>query len=105
MVVCDSIEISCPDKSGRHEKYAELVVLSDAECEETEGDRMHAIECKHIAGHEHTLLQMISDGTIYLGHLPETSRMARTITAATFVMITAAFEREESFVVRSLPDS
>lgn len=93
-IVFDSIEISCPDKSGRHERFAELVVLSDVECEETEGDKIHAIEYQHIAGHEHSLLQMISDGTIYLRHLPETSRMGRTITAATFVMITAAFEWE-----------
>ena len=93
-IVFDSIELSCPDKSGRHEKYAELVVLRDVEAEDTEINKIRAIEYQHIEGHEHALLQVISDGSLYLRHLPETTRVGRTITAATFVMITAAFEWE-----------
>lgn len=93
-IVFDSIELSCPYKSGRHEKFAELVVLRDVEAEDTEINKIHAIEYQHIAGHEHELLQTISDGSLYLRHLPETTRIGRTITAATFVMITAAFEWE-----------
>ena len=68
--------------------------MQDVEAEENEINKIHAIEYQHIAGHEHMLFQVVSDGSLYLRHLPETTRMGRTITAATFVMITAAFEWE-----------
>ena len=46
------------------------------------------------SGFEGNVFQMIADETLYFRHLPESFRKGRIINAATFVMITAAFEWE-----------
>ena len=54
-----------------------------------------------LVGAEGKILSDIASSSLYLRHLPQTYRSGRTIDAARFVMITAAFEWEYR---RNFPD-
>ena len=59
------------------------------------------IQQKYLAGTEGKILSDIASGMLYLRHLPQTYQSGRTIDAARFIMITAAFEWEYK---RNFPD-
>ena len=89
------VGLSAPYEGGKHEHFADLHIMHEAgECEPETLDKERYIKLMHISGSEGTLLGSIANGTIYLRHLPETYRSGRSIDAARFVMITAAFEWE-----------
>lgn len=89
----DSIFISSPYQDWNFVKYAEMVEIQNKGIEETNA-KSYVIGYHLIEGHETMILQLISDNSLYLRHLPETYRLGKTVTAATFVMTTAAFEWE-----------
>jgi len=89
------IELSAPAEEGKHEKNAILHLLEEkCETELKPLEKGRYIKQQYIAGHEGEILTDIIEKTICTRHLPDTSSSGRSITAARFVMITAAFEWE-----------
>lgn len=88
-----SVEISAPYGNGKHEKFATLhIVNEDIDNEPEILEKRRYIKQEYISGAEGKILNDIAEDRIYLRHLPDTYRTGRSINAARFVMITAAFE-------------
>lgn len=88
-----SAEISAPYGDGKHEKFATLhIVNEDVDNEPEILEKRRYIKQEYISGVEGKILNDIAEDRIYLRHLPDTYRTGRSINAARFVMITAAFE-------------
>lgn len=88
-----SVEISAPFGDGKHEKFAILHIIDENVDNEPEIlEKRRYIKQEYIDGAEGKILNDIAEDKIYLRHLPETYRTGRSIDAARFVMITAAFE-------------
>lgn len=89
------INLAAPFKDGTHMQFARLYILDDQT--ETElgclKDRRF-IKQEYISGYEGKILSDIALGLLYTRNIPQTYRQGRTIDAARFVMITAAFEWE-----------
>lgn len=92
----ESIELATPLQNGLHEKFAELTLLHDMTPDDYDIIKKRFIPYKDICGFEHILMQEIANKTLYLRHIPDSYRLNSRIDAATFVMITAAFEWEYS---------
>ena len=89
------VALSAPAENGKYEEFATLYVFNetgDTEDEIVKSGRY--IKQVYLAGAEGKILTDIANGTLYLRHLPQSYRSGRTIDAARFVMITAAFEWE-----------
>lgn len=89
------IHLAAPYKDGKHDSFATLFFF----CEEKNVEldtlkRGRYIKQVYISGYEGKILDDIAKGFLYLRHLPETYHIGRTINAARFIMITAAFEWE-----------
>lgn len=88
-----SVEVSAPFEDGKHEKFATLYIIDESIDNEPEIlEKRRYIKQEYISGAEGKILNDIGKDKIYLRHLPETYRIGRSIDAARFVMITAAFE-------------
>lgn len=88
-----AVEVSAPFEDGRHERFATLHIVNDDVDNEPEIlEKRRYIKQEYISGAEGKILNDIAKDKIYLRHLPETYRAGRSINAARFVMITAAFE-------------
>lgn len=88
-----SVEISTPYGEGKHEKFAVLhIVNEDVDNEPETLEKRRYIKQEYISGAEGKILNDIAEDRIYLRHIPETYRAGKSINAARFVMITAAFE-------------
>ena len=88
-----SVEVSAPYEGGKHEKFATLhIVNEDIDNEPEILEKRRYIKQEYISGVEGKILNDIAEDKIYLRHLPESYRSGRSIDAARFVMITAAFE-------------
>lgn len=82
------------DKGG-YEKFATMHVLNeDGDDEPSTLKSGRYIKQIFLVGAEGKILSDIASGSLYLRHLPQTYRGGRTIDAARFIMITAAFEWE-----------
>lgn len=92
-VELSSVEAAAPYGDGRHEKIATLYILNEGVDNEPEIlEKKKYIKQEYISGAEGKILNDIAENRIYLRHLPDTYRTGRSINAARFVMITAAFE-------------
>lgn len=88
-----SVEVSAPYGGGKHEKFATLhIVNEDVDNETVILEKRRYIKQEYISGAEGKILNDIAEDRIYLRHLPDTYQTGRSINAACFVMITAAFE-------------
>lgn len=89
------INLAAPFKDGMHMQFARLYILDDPIETEMEclKDRRF-IKQEYISGSEGKILSDIALGLLYTRNVPPTYRQGRTIDAARFVMITAAFEWE-----------
>ncbi len=88
-----SVEVSAPYEGGKHEKFAILhIVNEDIDNEPELLEKRRYIKQEYISGTEGKILNDIAEDRIYLRHLPDTYQTGRSINAARFVMITAAFE-------------
>lgn len=88
-----SVDVSAPVEDVKHLKFAILNIVNEDICDEPEAlEKRRYIKQEYISGAEGKILNDISEGKIYLRHLPDTYRAGRSINAARFVMITAAFE-------------
>lgn len=88
-----SVDISAPFEGGKHLKFATLYIVHEDICDEPETlEKRRYIKQEYISGAEGKILNDIAEGKIYLRHLPDTYRVSKSINAARFVMITAAFE-------------
>ena len=89
------IRLSAPHSEGKHEYFADFFVIENTEeTEPEELEKGHYIKQQYISGLEGKILDGIAEDRIYLRHLPQTYCAGRSIDAARFVMITAAFEWE-----------
>ncbi len=87
--------IAAPADKGLHEPFAELIVVEDRIEEDKKVlEQKRCISQKLIAGCEGKMLADVSNGNLYLRHLPKSHKDGLKIDAARFVMITAAFEWE-----------
>lgn len=94
-VFLPKVEISAPHGDGKHEKFATLFVMDESG--ENEPDTLKKgryIKQAHIAGLEGKILSDIAANMLYTRHFPDTYKSGRSIDAARFIMITAAFEWE-----------
>lgn len=88
-----TVDVSAPVEDGKHLKFATLNIVNEDICDESEAlEKRRYIKQEYISGTEGKILNDIAEGKIYLRHLPDTYRAGRSINAARFVMITAAFE-------------
>lgn len=88
-----SVQVSAPYGEGKHEKFATLYIVNDSVYNEPEIlKKRRYIKQEYINGVEGKILNDIAEDRIYLRHIPDTYRTGRSINAARFVMITAAFE-------------
>lgn len=88
-----SVDVSAPFGDGKHEKFATLYIIDKNINNEPEIlEKGRYIKQEYISGAEGKILNDIVEDKIYLRHLPETYLIGRSIDAARFVMITAAFE-------------
>ena len=90
----EAIDLSTSNKEGKHERFAEMTILEKFEKDDFEIIKNRIIPFSDFSGFEGNVFQMIADETLYFRHLSESFRKGRIINAATFVMITAAFEWE-----------
>ena len=89
------INLAAPFKDGTHMQFARLYILDDqAETEMGCLKERRFIKQEYISGYEGEILSDIALGLLYTRNIPQTYRQGRTIDAARFVMITAAFEWE-----------
>ncbi len=95
-ITFDSIELESQLQNGLNVKFAEFSLLRDINPDDYDVIKKRFIPYKDICGFEHILMQEIADKTLYLRHIPDSYRLNSRIDAATFVMITAAFEWEYS---------
>lgn len=88
-----SVELSAPYKDGKHRKFATLYIINEEIDNEPEIlKKRRYIKQEYISGAEGKILNDIAENKIYLRHLPDTYRAGKSINAARFIMITAAFE-------------
>lgn len=88
-----SVDVSAPFGDGKHKKFATFYIIDKNINNEPEIlEKRRYIKQEYINGSEGKILNDIAEDKIYLRHLPETYRIGRSIDAARFVMITAAFE-------------
>ena len=89
------MHLDAPSTDGKHEQFATIRFLNqDKESEpETLKDGRY-IPQKLIAGCEGIILNDIVKDMLYTRHLPESYKSGRSIDAARFVMLIAAFEWE-----------
>lgn len=88
-----TVDVSAPVEDGKHLKFATLNIVNEDIYDEPEVlEKRRYIKQEYISGTEGKILNDIAEGKIYLRHLPDTYRAGRSINAARFVMITAAFE-------------
>ncbi|MDO5115635.1 MAG: hypothetical protein Q4D58_06010 [Synergistaceae bacterium] len=85
-------ELSAPVRDRKREKFATLIVSEEADSEPEILEKNMYIKQEYISGFEGKILSDIAGNRIYMRHIPETYKRGRTIDAARFVMITAAFE-------------
>ena len=96
------VALSAPADGGKYEEFATMYVLNEAGDDESSTLKSgRYIQQKYLAGTEGKILSDIASGMLYLRHLPQTYQSGRTIDAARFIMITAAFEWEYK---RNFPD-
>lgn len=96
-VSLQEIRLATPYEEGMHSACATMFFFDDEEVVELDAlKKGRYIRQTLISGCEGKILTEIADGLLYLRHLPETYLIGRTINAARFVMITAAFEWEFS---------
>ena len=89
------INLAAPFKDGTHMQFARLYILDDPIETELEClKERRFIKQEYISGSEGKILSDIARGLLYTRNMPSTYRQGRTIDAARFVMITAAFEWE-----------
>ena len=94
-VFISKVAISAPYEGEKHEHFATMYLLGEEmESEPKTLKEGRYIKQTHIRGHEGAILSDIALNNLYLRHLPETYKIGRSINAARFVMITAAFEWE-----------
>ncbi|MBS6816891.1 MAG: hypothetical protein KH356_28965 [Lachnospiraceae bacterium] len=87
--------IAAPADQGLHEPFAELTVVENKMEEDKKIlEQRRCISQELIAGCEGKMLTDVSNGNLYLRHLPKSHKDGLRIDAARFVMITAAFEWE-----------
>lgn len=87
--------IAAPADKGLHEPFAELAVVENKMEEDKKIlEQKRCISQELIAGCEGKILADVSNGNLYLRHLPKSHKDGLRIDAARFVMITAAFEWE-----------
>lgn len=87
--------IAAPADKGLHEPFAELTVVENKLEEDKKIlEQKRCISQELIAGCEGKMLTDVSNGNLYLRHLPKSHKDGLKIDAARFVMITAAFEWE-----------
>lgn len=95
-------EISVPAEAGKHRPAATFYVVGETNTVEPNTlDKGRYIKQQYLAGYEGKILNDISSNNLYQRHIPLSYKQGRSIDAARFVMITAAFEWEFK---RSYPD-
>ena len=88
-------EISAPAEDGKHKSVATLYIINDdVEVESNTLSKGRYIKQSHIAGYEGKILEDIANNKLYQQHIPLSYAQGRSIDAARFVMIMAAFEWE-----------
>lgn len=90
----DSINLFGDDSHGRLVKSADLFLVRITEEDDRQVVKNRIIPYHFFAGYEGKIIQKIADDRFYIRHIPLSYRLGRNINAATFVMITAAFEWE-----------
>lgn len=89
------IELAAPSEDGKHCPVASMFIMRQCEMEEQEIIKeQRVIKQDYISGYEGKILNDIADNKLYIRHMPESYMSGRHMTAARFVMITAAFEWE-----------
>ncbi len=92
-----TMQLEAPTKDGKHERFATIHFLNQNE--ESEPETLKAgryISQQLIAGSEGCILTDIAKDMLYTRHLPNSYKSGRSINAARFVMLVAAFEWEFS---------
>ena len=88
------IQLNLIDEENRI-SYGELIFCTDNVIVENKCIKDHRyISYFEFKGFEHIILQNISSNTLYMSHIPNSFEQGRHINAATFILITAAFEWE-----------
>lgn len=101
-IILPEVALFAPADGGKYEEFATMYVLNEAGDDESSTLKSgRYIQQKYLAGTEGKILSDIASGMLYLRHLPQTYQSGRTIDAARFIMITAAFEWEYK---RNFPD-
>ena len=93
------------DVDNSYVKSGEFILLEEQNSLEQEihkGGRY--INLSHLEGNEGRLLANLASDTIYIDHIPLSTKEERTINAARFLMITAAFEWEYNRVDKLFKD-
>ena len=94
-IIFSEITLNSPSINNLHEKFAYLYKVNNLEdVEEYPIEKERLIKYEYIAGSIGKIIDDIANNKIYLRHLPETYETGRHKTAASFVMITSAFEWE-----------
>ena len=94
-ILLPEVVLSAPANDDKYEEFATMYVLNEAGDDESSTLKSgRYIQQKYLAGNEGKILSDIASGMLYLRHLPQTYQSGRTIDAARFIMITAAFEWE-----------
>lgn len=91
------IDLSAPFEGGKHESFANMYIVDRDSIEIDEKETLsngRYIKQIFIDGFEGKILSDIASGVIYTRHIPNSYRIGRSIDAARFVMISAAFEWE-----------
>ena len=90
-----SIQLDAPYPEGKHEHFATVHFIEhDSNSEVNPLNAGRYISQALIAGSEGRILTDISADQLYIRHLPKSYHDGRSIDAARFVMLTAAFEWE-----------
>ena len=92
-IAFDSIVLSSREDDTQIDN-AKMYLIGRKEEDDQSRIEHRNIRYQYIEGYEGRILQEITNSTVYLRHLPISYRLGQTINAATFVMITAAFEWE-----------
>lgn len=88
-------DLSTPAEEDRTRTFATFNMLRETGEEELETlKKGRYIKLVHLSGAEGSIMNDIAARVLYTRHLPETYTSGRSINAARFVMITAAFEWE-----------
>lgn len=89
------VEILSHLDNGNNTRVATLYSINDNDSVELETlSKGRYIKQSYISGYEGKILEDIANDTLYQRHIPASYKQGRSIDAARFVMITAAFEWE-----------